>query len=49
MRNQETCCARYSQYEVSRKAVNFYITHANRLVDLCPRRLELIAKALAAD
>jgi hypothetical protein len=36
-------------YEVSRKAVNFYVTHANRLVDLCPRRLELIAKALAAD
>ena len=36
-------------YEVSRKAVNFYVTHANRLVDLCPRRLELIAKAFAAD
>jgi hypothetical protein len=37
------------QYEVSRKAVNFYLTHANRLVDLCPRRLELIAKAFTAD
>jgi hypothetical protein len=36
-------------YEVSRKAVNFYVTHANRLVDLCPRRLELIATAFAAD
>jgi hypothetical protein len=36
-------------YEVSRKAVNFYVTHAHRLVDLCPRRLELIAQAFAAD
>ena len=36
-------------YEVSRKAVNFFVTHANQLVDLCPRRLELIAKAFAVD
>lgn len=36
-------------YEVSRKAVNFYVTHADRLLDLCPRRLELIALAFAAD
>ncbi len=36
-------------YEVSRKAVNFYVSHANRLVDLCPRRLELIATAFAAN
>jgi hypothetical protein len=36
-------------YEVSRRAVNFYVTHVNRLVDLCPRRLELIAKAFATD
>ena len=34
---------------MSRKAVNFYITHADRLVDLCPRRLELIAMAFAKD
>ncbi len=36
------------KYEVSRQAVNFFVTHANRLVDLCPRRLELIAEAFAA-
>jgi hypothetical protein len=36
-------------YQASRKAVSFYVTHANRLVDLCPRRLELIAQAFAAD
>ena len=32
-------------YQVSRQAVNFYLTHANTLIDLCPRRLELIARA----
>ena len=37
------------EYEVSRKAVNFYVSHASSLVDLCPRRLELIAQAFAAD
>jgi hypothetical protein len=37
------------KYEVSRKAVNFYVTHANRLVDFCPRRLELIAQAFTTD
>jgi hypothetical protein len=36
-------------YDVSRKAVNFFVTHADRLIDLGPRRLELIAKAFAAD
>ena len=37
------------KYEVSRKAVNFYVTHANSLIDLCPRRLELIAQQFAKD
>ena len=36
-------------YEVSRKAVNFYVTHPTSLVDLCPRRLELLAQAFATD
>jgi hypothetical protein len=47
---KKTCYARWGfRYEVSRKTVNFYVTHADRLVDLCPRRLELIAQAFAAD
>lgn len=35
-------------YEVSRQAVNFYVANANRLIDLPPRRLELIARCFAA-
>jgi hypothetical protein len=37
------------KYEVSRKAINFYITHSTSLVDLCPRRLELLAQTFATD
>jgi hypothetical protein len=36
------------KYQVSRQAVNYYVTHSDRLLDLCPRRLELIARAFAA-
>jgi hypothetical protein len=37
------------KYDVVRRAVNFYITHSTSLVDLCPRRLELLAQAFATD
>jgi hypothetical protein len=36
-------------YDVVRRAVSFYVTHVNRLIDLCPRRLELIARAFGGN
>jgi hypothetical protein len=36
-------------YRISHRAVNFYVANCHRLLDLAPRRLELIAQAFATD
>ena len=33
-------------YEVARAAVEFYVRHINRLIDICPRRLSQIASVI---
>ena len=36
-------------YTVARQAVEFYVTHVHRLIDIPPRRLSMIAKVIAEN